>query len=116
MSTLVATTAHGRDRARERLGIKRRAVLRAVRTAWECGVPVSRVQMTPGTVHKMWRGSEFVFSVTEQGPMLITVIGKLIEENRLGRILDERYWAGRSYWRKRRNRYRKNTWMEGIRT
>ena len=78
----IEITDHGFDRARERLGIKRKAVARAVATAWESGIPVKYGVYSPGTIVKAWRGARFVFAIDTETPRLVTV---LVDSGEIGR-------------------------------
>lgn len=97
----VILSTHGRQRARERLGLKRKAVQRAVDTAWARGVPSTHVRraVESNMTTREWRGAVFVFSVTEVAVTLVTVLpAKVIDENLAG------YRAHRFYQEQRAER------------
>lgn len=86
---MILITAHAMQRARKRLGLKRRAVRRAVETAWSKGgyyAPwIDRRDADPRAITKVWRGAMFVFVGGEDGVRLVTVMAaKSHDENTVG--------------------------------
>lgn len=106
----IVVTKHAQQRARERLGLKRRAVQRTAEIVWATGglTRGSRdlFDSNPDRVHKLWGDHAFVFRLNECGRwFLVTVIparGRgLVEDEEAGLKRERLHRMGRRLsWRK----------------